>query len=164
MNATPITDRIVRIVTVCIGIFLPIMVAIFTFLATKDGNITEWFPILIWCVLICLIYLCCGLVPRPIVKLSEKGVTVRVLLCSRYYGWQELKQAGILSRMSKWRLYDQMIFVKPNGSCRRYKDDTFRIRNVGRLICFRVTEESKEYVIRHYGPLDFDLPVGKEEL
>ena len=99
----------------------------------------------------------------PNISLSADGVRVRVLFRGRFYPWDTIKQAGILYRMGKGMRYNQIILLKAGGSPRRYKDKTFLLRNIGKTIPICYSEEAKNYIIDHYGPLDFNLSDGREE-
>lgn len=99
----------------------------------------------------------------PVIILDEDGVRERVLFVSRSYRWQELKQAGVLWQCGRGCFYNEIILLKPGGSPRRYKDKTFVIRNAGNLIHIPYSEAAREYVRKHYGPLDFDLYNGQPE-
>ena len=99
----------------------------------------------------------------PEVILGETGVFVRVLWRKRFYYWNEIKQAGILFCPGRGIPYERLYFVTPKGSKRRHKDHLFRIRNVGKLIMIPAKMEIRNYVVSHYGPLDFDLSYGKAE-
>jgi hypothetical protein len=37
------------------------------------------------------------------------------------------------------------------------------LRNIGKTIPIPYSEDAKNYIIRYYGPLDFDLSDGREE-
>ena len=99
----------------------------------------------------------------PFVWLSADGIYVRALFRKRYYPWDSIKQAGILYCMGRGMWYNEIALLKANGSPRRYKDKTFLLRNIGRKIRVSYSEDAKNYIIRHYGPLDFDLSDGREE-
>ena len=102
------------------------------------------------------------LVSIPKVILTDEGVITKAVFKTRFYSWEVIKQAGIIYRTGK-AICNIMVLVPPKGSRRHYKDKTFFIRNIGKAVCFQVTDENREYVIQHYGPLDFNLSDGREE-
>ena len=99
----------------------------------------------------------------PRVTLTPEGVTVKYIRNSKFYAWSAIRQAGILQLFGGDMFYNVLILVKPGGSKRRYKDRTFLFRNIGRLIEIPYTEEAQRYVVRHYGPLDFNKLDGRDE-
>ena len=103
------------------------------------------------------------LMQQPYVELTETGVAMRIVFKKKFYSWDEILQAGILWRMGRGTWYNQIVLVPPNGSRRRYQDNAFILRNFGKLIFFEKTEEARNFIIRHYGPLDFDLSDGCSE-
>ena len=96
-------------------------------------------------------------------ELTEEGVYVRVLLNRRFYPWASIRQAGILYCMGRGTRYNSLVLLKPGGSPRRYRDGLFAYRNAFHLIFLGGSPAIREYVIRHYGPLDFDLSDGRPE-
>ena len=99
----------------------------------------------------------------PAIILDEEGVRERVLFVTQSYRWRELKQAGVLWRCGRGYFYNEIVLLKPEGSPRRYNDKTFVVRNAGNLIHIPYSEAVREYVCKHYGPLDFDLYNGQPE-
>ncbi len=97
------------------------------------------------------------------VELDEQGVWVREVFGKRLYPWSSIQQAGILYIRRQYLFYNQPVLLKPGGSPRKYKDKTFRWRNIGKLIPLPYSQEVKQYIISHYGPLDFNLENGQEE-
>lgn len=100
----------------------------------------------------------------PVVELTEEGIAFRILLRRRCFLWKDILQAGILWRRGKNSMYNELVLVIPGGSCRRYKDKWFLLRNPFTAIKMAYyNEEVRQYVIRHYGPLDFNLSDGQPE-
>ena len=97
------------------------------------------------------------------VTMSDEGIYIRVLLNTKFLRWRDISQAGILWRTRKYGYYNDFVLLKPGGSVRRYGDKSFALRNVFRLIHLPATQEVRDFVTRHYGPLDFDLSDGKAE-
>lgn len=97
------------------------------------------------------------------VTLSEDGVLIRCLFIPRFWSWAQISQAGILWRMKRYGRYNDFVLLLHNGSPRRYRDMTFVLRNQFKLIHLPATAEARDYVVRHYGPLDFDLSDGQPE-
>ena len=96
-------------------------------------------------------------------ELTNEGIHIRVFLLRRFYPWDSIRQAGVLWRMGRGWRYNDLVLLKPGGSPRRYRDWSFSLRNCFRLICLGDSPALREYVIRHYGPLDFDLSDGRSE-
>lgn len=97
------------------------------------------------------------------VILTEEGVILDGLWTKRSYFWKDICQAGILYSPQRRGRYNDLVLLKPNGSKRCFRDKTFVLRNPGRLIHVPLTEENLNFVISHYGPLDFDLSDGQAE-
>lgn len=96
-------------------------------------------------------------------ELTNEGIYIRVFLLRRFYPWDSIRQAGVLWRMGRGRHYNDLVLLKPGGSSRRYRDWSFPLRNYFRLICLGDSPAIRDYVIRRYGPLDFDLSDGRPE-
>lgn len=82
------------------------------------------------------------------------------------FQWNQVVQVEILYRPWLYRRGDDENYfdiLLPGGSPRRYRDKTFPYRNIGKLVQLPNTPEIRDYVIRHYGPLDFDLTDGQSE-
>ena len=121
-----------------------------------------------WLILLCCSAFCSALVwlalsTMPDILLSADGVRVRVLFFEHFHPWDTIKQAGILYRMGRGMRYNQIVLLKANGSPRQYQDKTFLLRNIGKKIPIPYSEDAKNYIIRYYGPLDFDLSDGRAE-
>ena len=121
-----------------------------------------------WLILLFLSAFCSALVwfvlsTMPDILLSVDSVRVRVLFLERLHPWDTIKQAGILYRMGRGMWYNQIVLLKANGSRRQYQDKAFLFRNIGKTIPIPYSEDTKNYIIHYYGPLDFDLSDGKEE-
>ena len=100
----------------------------------------------------------------PCIELTEEGIAFRVLFRKRYYRWREIKQAGILYRRGKNSMYNELVLVTPKGSRRKYKDKLFLLRNPFTVIKVAYyNEDIHKFVVKHYGPLDFDLSDGRDE-
>lgn len=104
-----------------------------------------------------------GLRQYPRIVLLEEGVQARVLFRKKIYAWKDIIQAGIVWRLGRSGYYNDFVLVKQGGSRRRYKDKTFLMRNSGKLIHINTSKDVRDFVIRHYGPLDFDLTNGQED-
>ena len=99
----------------------------------------------------------------PLVTLSEEGIVVRRMFRKRFYSWKDIIQAGIVWRTGQGTFYNQMVLIPKGGSLRHYRDKTFIVRNLFKAIFSKVSQESRDYVRRCYGLLDFDLSDGTEE-
>lgn len=97
------------------------------------------------------------------VTLSEDGVLIRRLFVPRFWSWDQISQAGILWGRKRYGRYNDFVLLPHTGSPRRYRDKTFVLRNQFRLIHLPATADVRDYVVRHYGPLDFDLSDGQPE-
>lgn len=96
-------------------------------------------------------------------ELTEEGIYIRVFLRRRFYPWASIRQAGVLWRMGRGWHYNDLVLLKSGGSPRRYRDWSFPLRNFFFLICLGDSPAIRDYVIRRYGPLDFDLSDGRPE-
>lgn len=96
-------------------------------------------------------------------ELTKEGVYIRPFLIRRFYPWASIRQAGVLWRMGRGVCYNELVLLKPGGSLRRYRDWSFSLRNGFHLIRLGDNPAIRDYVIRHYGPLDFDLSDGRPE-
>lgn len=100
----------------------------------------------------------------PCIEMGEEGVAFRVFLWKRFYRWDEIQQAGILYRRAKQSWYNELVLLTPKGSKRKYKDKLFLLRNPFTVIKVAYyNKEIHEFVVKHYGPLDFDLSDGQSE-
>ena len=99
----------------------------------------------------------------PRVVLLKEGVQVRILFRKKLYPWEDIFQAGIAWHVGRSGYYNDFVLVKRGGSRRRYKDKTFFLRNMGKLIHIRNSKDVRDFVIQHHGPLDFDLTNGQGE-
>ena len=104
-----------------------------------------------------------GLREYPRIVLLEEGVQVRVLFRKRIYAWKDIIQAGIVWRLGRSGYYNDFVLVKQGGARRCYKDKSFLMRNSGKLIHINTSKDVRDFVIGHYGPLDFNLTNGQEE-
>lgn len=104
-----------------------------------------------------------GFYETAFVELSDEGIFVRVLLKKQFYQWSEIPQAGIAWRAGGKGDPNWFVILLPGGSPRKHKDITFFLRNTTKLIRLPRTSEVRQYVIAHYGPLDFDLSDGQPE-
>ena len=134
----------------------------FFFLLLIVETFPEALPVLavqaVWSLLLYI-----GFLQYPRILLFEEGVQVRVLFRKRLYAWKDIVQAGIVWRLVRSGYTNDFVLLKQGGSCRRYKDKTFLMRNFGKLIHIRATKDVCDFVINHYGPLDFDLTDGQGE-
>ena len=96
-------------------------------------------------------------------ELTSEGVSVRVLFRRRFYPWSSIQQAGVLWCQGRGGTYNEIVLLKPGGSPRRYRDRWFEVRNFFKIIHIPCNSATKQYVIAHYGPLDFDLSDGRPE-
>ena len=99
----------------------------------------------------------------PRVVLLEEGVQVCILFRKKIYSWEDILQAGIVWHLGRNGHYNDFVLVKRGGSRRRYRDRTFLLRNFGKLIHISTSKCVRDFVIQHYGPLDFDLTNGQGE-
>lgn len=93
----------------------------------------------------------------PWITLTEDTIGVMVLFKSRQYPWKSVCQIGILRLRREWQEYPDFVILLPGGSPRKHNDRTFKIRNFGKLIHIPNTPAIRQYIVAHYGPLDFNL-------
>ena len=156
--------KICRIIALCVAfawcaIFLPLQVA-----AVMEDVFAQILPVTLGTALLngCLVYYL--LSEYPWIKMEEEGIWIRILFRKRFFRWREFQQAGILYRMGRNCYYNELVLVTSKGSKRRYKDRWFLLRNMFTLVRLPFyTEEAREYICRHYGPLDFNLADGQTE-
>ena len=96
-------------------------------------------------------------------ELTPEGVYVRGMFRKRFYPWSSIRQAGVLWCQGRGIQYNEIVLLKSSGSPRRYRDRWFLLRNPFKVIHIPCKEEIKQYIIKHYGPLDFDLSDGRSE-
>ena len=96
-------------------------------------------------------------------ELTPEGVYVRMLFRRRFYPWGSIRQAGVLWCQGRGMRYNEIVLLKTGGSPRRYRDRWFEVRNFFKIIHIPCNSATKQYVIAHYGPLDFDLSDGRPE-
>ena len=156
--------KIGRIIGLCMavmwcGIVLPLVVA-----AIQERVLAGMLPVILGTGTLFGLAVYYMLSEHPSAELSEEGICVRILFRKRFYRWEEIQQAGILSRRGNGFVYKELVLVPPKGSKRRYKDKLFLLRNLFALVKLPYySEELREYVCRHYGPLDFNLADGRLE-
>ncbi len=128
--------------------------------------VVAWFvtPFVLWLsipiTLICVL----NLIASPLVYLNEDGVSAKYLFTKKTYQWDSILQVGILWRVRRGIGDNELIIVKPGGSKRTYQDTDFLKRNTGKLVYLRsYSQQNLEFVISHYGSLDFDLSDNKRE-
>ena len=102
-------------------------------------------------------------ITHPVIELTPDGIRVQLFVRKRFYPWSDIQQAGILHRPGGSRKYNELVLLKPGGSPRKFNDKRFERRNTGRIIYMELTPEIQDYVIKYYGPLDFDLSDGRSE-
>lgn len=156
-------DNVGRIIILCLWGYMQAMILLLAVAMLCEGVLADgWYMLLFLTVLwVCLIY--CILCSIPVVELKEDGIYYRVLFKERCYPWSTIKQAGILWRLGRYGMTNDLVVLKPSGSKRRYKDKTFLLRNIGKLIPIALTEENISFIRRYYGPLDFNLSNGRDE-
>lgn len=97
----------------------------------------------------------------PYVSMSEAGVTYRFLLRRRFLLWKEIRQAGICLFETKkpggivHNSY-KLGLLLPNGFPKEPGQRISYYKNMGRIIYLPDTREIRDYIIAHYGLLDFD--------
>lgn len=99
----------------------------------------------------------------PWVSFSEDAVSVMILFKTRQYRWKDICQVGVLRLYREGNAYPNFVILLPGGSRRKYKDKSFQLRNMTKLISIPYTPAIRMYVNSHYGPLDFDLWNHPEE-
>lgn len=128
--------------------------------------IIDFFPETLLTLLVQLLWtilLAPGLIANPKITLTEEGILVNRFFWKKLYPWNQIAQAGILWRMGKGIWYNDFVLLLQGGSRRGYKDKTFLLRNIGKLIHMDPSDPVQTYVRKHYGPLDFDLSDGRSE-
>lgn len=145
----------------CLWLFAMVVITVY---GLGSGTLESWTAAVLaaaFCAFLLVMYL--PLVETAPGELTAEGIYVRVFLLRRFYPWDSIRQAGVLWRMGRGMHYNELVLLKPGGSPRKYRDRLFVLRNRFRLIHLGDSPALREYVIRHYGPLDFDLSDGRPE-
>lgn len=156
--------KIGRVIGLCMalmwcGIAVPLLVA-----AAQEKVLPEILPIALGTGLIFGGVAWYMLSEYPCAEMTEEGICIRILFRDRFYRWDEIQQAGVLCRKGRNCNYNQLVLVPPKGSKRKYRDRWFLLRNSFTLVKLPLySEEVREYVCRHYGPLDFNQSDGQLE-
>lgn len=156
-------DKFGRIIIFGVWGYMQVMVLLLSVAMLSEGVIGQgWYMLLLlsvcWTLLIYSV-----LHTVPVIILKEDGVHCRVLFKTKVYAWSSIEQAGVLWSMGRYARFNDLVLLKPGGSKRKYKDKTFRFRNMGKLIHVSPKEENIRFVCKYYGPLDFNLSDGREE-
>lgn len=93
----------------------------------------------------------------PRVLLTGEGIWAQFLFRKLFYTWEEILQAGIEHRVGRGVPNPDFILLLPGGSLRRKKDRFFYLRNRRKILHICASDEIRNFVIEHYGPLDFEL-------
>ena len=123
-----------------------------------------------WIVLLMLIFPMGGtLIAFPIlywyprVDLQPQGICVKWWFRTRFYSWNAICQAGVSCFVPRGYYINRLTLVPDGCSKRKYRDWLFHLRNFGKLIYIPYTPQTRNFVIAHYGPLDFNLADGAFE-
>ena len=163
MKALQTTEKIGRAIFIAFWSVWHFFLGLFAVAFIQEQvELSKWLILLFWSAF-CSASVWLALSTMPDILLSTDGVRVRVLFFERFHPWDTIKQAGVLYRMGRGMWYNQIVLLKANGSRRQYQDKTFLLRNIGKKIPIPYSEDTKNYIIRYYGPLDFDLSDGREE-
>lgn len=158
------TSRIGRLIGFLMLLSGSVFLILLAVAMAQENVLAEGWYLLAFLVAMFVVIACLSLTEFPDVELTEAGVSVRILFLKRHYAWREIKQAGILYRWGRNCRFNELVLVTPKGSLRKYKDRLFLLRNPFTLIKMPwYSEELRQYVCRHYGPLDFDLSDGRPE-
>ena len=162
MNASRYGSLLLRTVFMAGTAIIVVSVTCGIWQTISEGQLiaTIWLFIFAVCWVLLSLYI---LQEVPRVWLSEEGILACIVFQKQFYSWHEIQQAGILYRIGRGAWYNDLVLLKSTGSSRRYKDRTFLIRNFGKTLHLAATQEVRDYVLRHYGPLDFDLSDGQSE-
>ena len=100
---------------------------------------------------------------HPRVSLERQGVRVKWWFRTRFYSWNAICQAGVSCFVPRGYYINRLTLVPDGCSKRKYRDWLFYLRNFGKLIYIPYTPQTRNFVIAHYGPLDFNLADGAFE-
>ena len=160
-------DKIGRVAAFGILCFWVLMVLVSILMLVGSGDIKGASFILVFFLIPLLVITAASRWSNPRIWLGEEGICVKFLFRKHTFHWEQMVQAGILYRPSLRRGFGEgpnyFYILLPGGSPRRYRDWTFPYRNIGKKVRLPNTPEIRDYVIRHYGPLDFDLTDGQSE-
>lgn len=156
-------DNLGRIILFCLWGCMQVLILLMAIAMLLEGVFADGWYMLVFLTVLWAFLICCFLRLVPVVELKEDGIYYRVIFQKRFYPWSAIKQAGILWSMGRYGMTNDLVVLKPGGSKRRYKDKTFLLRNMGKLIHIELTEDNISLIRRYYGPLDFDLSNGRDE-
>ena len=111
--------------------------------------------------LFALIFVAVFFADYPYVSMSEAGVSLRFLLRRRFLPWREFRQAGCcLFEIKKpggivHNSY-KLGLLLPNGVPKMPGQRISYYKNMGRILYLPDIPENREFIIAHYGLLDFD--------
>lgn len=159
---TPLANRIARVVMTAMSLCtsLACVYGIGSLLA-ESQTIGAWYVILFAVGWIFVYAVTMHEAAR--IWLTEEGVWVCFVFRKRFFRWREFVQAGIEVRQLGKGDPVWFVLLLPGGSPRRYRDKTFFLRNPWKILRLPNKPEIKDFVIHHYGPLDFDLSDGQNE-
>ena len=112
-------------------------------------------------ILIALVFVVGFFTDYPYVSMNDAGVTFRFLLRRRFLPWTEFRQAGVClfqTRKPGGIVHNsyKLGLLLPNGVPKTPGQRISYYKNMGRIIYLPDTRENRDYIIAHYGLLDFD--------
>lgn len=98
-------------------------------------------------------------------EFSEAGIRVGSEGRKRFYPWDQVMQAGIFMVSYQNTVSPYLAFTFAGGRPRTHgqKLHSWRVRNRKTSLYVPASEPLRALVLRHYGPLDFDLSNGGPE-
>ena len=120
----------------------------------KDLTEGDIWLIPVFVVLMCIATLIVAVRSAP-VELTPKGVCFRPLFVEHFCPWEKIKLVGVVSKQTFAEDYEEITLLLPGGIGPGENSALYQIRNAGRLLYLPNTKAAREYVIKHYGQMDF---------
>ena len=87
----------------------------------------------------------------PKILVSDNGVSVQRFFAKKHYRWDEFTNAGVLYSFRRNGWINDLVLILPGSVCCR----------LGKRIHLNPSKEIKEFIVKTYGPLDFDHTDGQ---
>ena len=119
-----------------------------------------WLPVILM-PLVALSLVATFAMDHPSVVLNDEGVTVRFLLTKRFLNWKHFRQAGIClfenKKFGGVSVKFYRIGLLMPGGVPKWPGQRFQYaKNILHVMLLPDTPEIRDYIIAHYGLLDFD--------
>lgn len=128
------------------------------------GLVTGDWLVAAFSILIALVFVAGFFTDYPYVSMNDAGVTFRFLLRRQFLPWPEFRQAGVClfqTRKPGGIVHNsyKLGLLLPNGVPKMPGQRISYHRNLGCILYLPDTRQIRDYIIAHYGLLDFDESV-----